>query len=67
MKFSSTQTRHGDLELWLGVKNDDKRAFGELFKQVLGALVNFAGIIFLIVLKGKKCCRKFLWNYLLKG
>lgn len=44
MKFSSTQTRQGDLELWTGVKNDDQRAFGKLFNKYWELLVNFAGI-----------------------
>ena len=39
-----TQTNHRDLELWLGVKNDDKLAFGELFNRYWEPLVNFAGI-----------------------
>ena len=42
MKF--TQTNHRDLELWLGVKNDDNTAFRELFNRYWEPLVNFAGI-----------------------
>src|SRR5688572_10176315 len=42
MKF--TQTNHRDLELWLGVKNDDDSAFRELFNRYWEPLVNFAGI-----------------------